>query len=209
MTVNFIDVSNHQGNIDWAKVKNAGKRGAFIKATEGTFFRDAFFPQNWAHAAQQELWRGAYHFARPGQGPSGADEAHFFCDYVLSSPQLAGDMYVIDLEEGPPGADLGAYLLDWCQTVESRTGVKPLIYSATSMLKDWKLTNRDDLAAYGLWLAAPDAPAIPNPPTNWLVTAFWQHDWHGSVPGVHGDCDLDVFNGDEKALAAYGVPGVS
>jgi lysozyme len=37
MPVQFIDVSNHQGEIDWVKVKNAGKRGAFIKATEGTF----------------------------------------------------------------------------------------------------------------------------------------------------------------------------
>jgi len=209
MTVDFIDVSNHQGNIDWAKVKSAGKRGTFIKASEGTFFKDPFFQRNWEQAAHKELWRGAYHFARPGRGPSGADEAKFFCDYVLAFPQLPGDMYVIDLEEGPPEADLGAYMLNWCETVESRTGVKPLIYSATSMLRAWKLANRDDLAAYGLWLAAPDADEFPKPPAKWKVTAFWQHDWHGKVPGVLGDCDLDVFNGDEDALAKYGVPGVS
>ncbi|HEY7068146.1 MAG TPA: GH25 family lysozyme [Chloroflexota bacterium] len=207
MTVQFIDVSNHQGVINWGQVKEAGKRGAFIKATEGIDFKDAFFPQNWAHAAQQELWRGAYHFARPGRGPSGADEAHFFCDSVLSFPVLPGDMYVIDLEEGPPDADLGAYLLDWCQTVESRTHVKPLIYSAVNMLMHWKAFNRDDLAAYGLWLAAPGTTTIPAPPAKWSVTAFHQFDWFGRVPGVDGNCDLDVFNGDEKALAKYGVPG--
>jgi lysozyme len=117
-------------------------------------------------------------------------------------------MYVIDLEEGPPNADLGAYLLDWCQTVKAGTGVKPLIYSARNMLVHWKCANRDDLAAHALWLAAPSANAVPAPPPNWDGTAFWQYDWHGHVPGVAGDCDLDLFDGEEAALAQYGVPGV-
>lgn len=205
MTVEFIDISNHQGLIDWGLVATA-KRGAFIKATEGDYFRDAWFHQNWEQAAAHELWRGAYHFARPGATESGAAEAHWFCDYVLAAPQLQGDMYVIDLEEGPPNADLGAYLLDWLQTVQARTSVKPLIYSTGWMLEDWHCTHSDDLAEYGLWLAAPDAPGIPLPPRNWPVTAFWQYSWHGRVPGIHGDVDLDRFNGDESQLYAYGVP---
>ncbi len=205
MAVEFIDVSNYQEYIDWAAVAGSGKRGTFIKATEGTVFRDHFFPDNWTQAADNQLWRGAYHFARPGRGPSGADEANYFCDYVLEQPQLQGDMYVIDLEEGPPGADLGAYLLDWLQTVEGQTGIKPLIYSTGYMLQHWKC-NTPALADYGLWLAAPDASDFPPPPPLWPVTAFWQYSWHGQVPGVQGDCDLDRFNGDEAQLYAYGVP---
>jgi GH25 family lysozyme M1 (1,4-beta-N-acetylmuramidase) len=205
MTVELIDVSNHQGRIDWGAVAGSGVRGAFIKATEGTWFQDDYFPRNWWRTADNELWRGAYHFARPGRTPSGAAEANYFCDYVLASGTLAGDMYVVDLEEGPPGADLGAYLLDFCQTVRARTGVKPLIYSTGYMLQHWKCAT-PELSEYGLWLAAPGATHVPAPPAPWDVTAFWQYDWHGRVPGVSGDCDRDRFNGDEDRLALYGVP---
>jgi lysozyme len=115
-------------------------------------------------------------------------------------------MYVIDLEEGPPGADLSAYLLEWCQAVQARTGVNPLIYSSTNDLVAWQCTQNKALAEYGLWLAAPDGTNFPKPPGHWSVTAFWQYSWHGHVPGVQGDCDLDYFNGDEQQLAKYGKP---
>jgi GH25 family lysozyme M1 (1,4-beta-N-acetylmuramidase) len=66
MTVPFIDVSNHQGVINWTQVAQTGKRGAFIKATQGTYFHDGYFPANWEAAAAQQMWRGAYHYATPG-----------------------------------------------------------------------------------------------------------------------------------------------
>jgi len=194
-----IDASNNQGHIDWAAVAGAGKRFAFVKASEGTFFRDSYFPENWAALAEQQMWRGAYHFARPGRGPTGADEANYFCDYVLNEPQLQGDMYVIDLEVNPGDPDLGAYVTDWCQTVEARTGVKPLIYSTAFMLRKWKV----DPGPYPLWLASWGS--------NWPLwgrdrSPFWQYDDKGRCPGVQGDCDLDRFIGSEDDLFAYGVP---
>lgn len=201
-----VDVSNHQEFVDWAKVAGSGRRFGFVKATEGTWYQDPYLRTNWASLANHELWRGAYHFARPGRTPSGAVEAHYFCDTVLAAQQLVGDLYVIDLEEGPPGADLGAYLLDWCQTVEGRTGTKPLIYSTAYMLQHWKCAT-EELAQYGLWLAAPGAPKFPFPPLPWDTVAFHQYDWHGRVPGVKGDCDLDRFNGTEEQLGAYGWGG--
>lgn len=205
MAVEGIDVSNNQGPINWDSVKAAGKRFACIKATEGVFFHDGYFHGHWASAMHHELWRCAYHYARPGRGPSGADEANYFCEYVLRAPQLQGDMYALDLEEGPPGADLGAYVLDWCQTVEGATGVKPLIYSTSWMLVHWKC-DIPELAPYGLWIAAPGASNWPAPPSNWPMVAIWQYDWHGRVSGVKGDCDLDRFNGSEDEMFAYGAP---
>ncbi len=200
-----VDISNNQGAIDWAAVAGAGKRFAFVKATEGTFFRDQYFDQNYDGCRDQQLWRGAYHFARPGRGPSGADEANYFCDYVLSQPALQGDLYIIDLEQDrsqpPPGTDLGAYLLDWCQTTRSNTGVKPLIYSTESMLRTWQC-DTEALAEYALWLASWGA--------RWPVwhgerSPFWQYADNGRCPGVQGLCDLDRFGGAEEELFAYGV----
>ena len=60
-----VDVSHWQGTIDWAKVKVAGKRFAYIKATESTDFVDNMYATNRAQAKAQGIKVGAYHFARP------------------------------------------------------------------------------------------------------------------------------------------------
>ncbi len=194
-----VDCSNNQGHIDWAAVAGAGKRFAFVKATEGDFFHDAYFPANWAALAANQLWRGAYAFGRPGSWTTGAEEANYFCDYVLSQPVLQGDMYVLDLEVNPGDHDLGAYVTDWCQTVEARTGVKPLIYTTAYMLRRWQV----DPGPYPLWLASWGQVW---PTWGGERAPFWQYDDHGRVPGVQGDCDLDRFEGTAEELFAYGVP---
>src|SRR5687768_1484289 len=56
-----IDVSHHQGAVDWKKVEAAGIDFAYIKATEGRDHRDPRFDANW-RAAEGALARGAYHF---------------------------------------------------------------------------------------------------------------------------------------------------
>ncbi len=193
-----LDASNNQGHIDWAAVAGAGKRFAFVKRSEGTGFHDSYFAENWAALAANQLWRGAYHFARPGDAGTGADEANYFCDAVLWEPQLQGDMYVLDLEVAAAHADLGAYVTDWCQTVESRTGVKPLIYSTVYMLKGWQV----DPGPYPLWLASWGAQW---PVWNGAPSPFWQYADDGHCPGVQGNCDLDRFSGTEEDLAQYGV----
>src|ERR1044071_3304348 len=60
--VRGIDVSHHQGNIDWKSVKTSGITFAYLKATEGSDFADADFPANWHGSAKPGLVRGAYHF---------------------------------------------------------------------------------------------------------------------------------------------------
>src|SRR5262245_14798327 len=61
-----IDVSNHQGTVNWTAVKNSGITFAFAKATEGTTFTDAFINQNIAGMKRVGIIPGAYHFAHPG-----------------------------------------------------------------------------------------------------------------------------------------------
>lgn len=64
-----IDVSHHQGTIDWAKLPAQGVDFAYIKASEGGDHRDSRFAFNWAGAKQAGIARGAYHFftlCRPG-----------------------------------------------------------------------------------------------------------------------------------------------
>src|SRR5438477_11194724 len=60
--VRGVDVSHHQGTIDWSAVKRAGTSFAYIKATEGTQYQDPSFVQNWYGAAASGIVGGSYHF---------------------------------------------------------------------------------------------------------------------------------------------------
>ncbi|MBL0015595.1 MAG: hypothetical protein IPP17_03940 [Bacteroidetes bacterium] len=93
-SIRGIDVSRYQGKIEWAKVKQAGIRFAFIKATEGTDYVDPYFAVNWDEAKDKGIARGAYHFFRPAQ--DGKAQAEHFLKQVKWTK---GDLPpVLDLE---------------------------------------------------------------------------------------------------------------
>ena len=60
--VRGIDVSHHQGKIEWNKVKQENIHFVYIKATEGGDFKDLEFKRNWNEASKVGLLKGAYHF---------------------------------------------------------------------------------------------------------------------------------------------------
>lgn len=60
--VRGVDVSHHQGSINWTAVRSTGVAFAFIKATEGATHQDRLFAANWRDAMSAGLSRGAYHF---------------------------------------------------------------------------------------------------------------------------------------------------
>ena len=76
-----IDVSRHQGAIDWPRVAAAGIRFAWIKATEGGDYRDPAFGRNWELAEAAGVRRGAYHFVywcRPAK-----DQGNWFVAFLV------------------------------------------------------------------------------------------------------------------------------
>ena len=98
-----IDVSHWQGTINWNSVRAAGIEFAWIKATEGTSYKDPQFNRNYPNAHAAGVIRGAYHFARPGAS-SGAVQANFFASnggaWSADNLTLPG---VLDLEAGCHG----------------------------------------------------------------------------------------------------------
>lgn len=204
-----IDVSNHQGTIDWARVAADGVAFAFIKATEGTFFNDIYFPRNWQQSREYGIQRGAYHFARPSRSLP-ENEAEFF----LASLRHAGgvaptDMVVLDMEDtnyqgGGPYGSAGAWSLGFLQYIEGVLGFPPIFYWSP-----WYRPNDiaavPDLANYALWIAAYQ-PSMPPAPKPWSQISFWQYSDHGSVGGI-SPCDMNVFNGSTTNLPLMGMPG--
>ena len=195
-----IDVSYHQGAIEWFRVAGAGKAFAFVRASAGTLTADTAYAANHAGARDAGLAVGSYHFANPDLAANDAvNEARWF---VQSATFESGDLVpVLDLEvsNGLGATALRTWAQTWLTEVESATGVRPLIYTnpnfwSTSMANtDWFARN-----GYRVWVAHWTAAARPTvPAANWAGSGwtFWQHSSTGTVSGVSGPVDLDRFNG--------------
>lgn len=187
--VQGIDVSHYQGAVDWQAVAGAGIAFAFAKATEGVDWVDPQLAANWAGMQVAGLVRGAYHFFEPN------DDAASQAQNFLANVQLApGDLPpVLDVETtgGVSDAELWSGVATWLQLVEQATGRQPILYTAPGF---WN-SHEPDLALtrYPLWLA--DYAAQPTLPKGWTSWLFWQHSQSGSVAGVTGAVDLDLFSG--------------
>lgn len=193
---NGIDVSDHQGLIDWEKVRGAGVRFAFIKATEGLnppYRKVATFTRNWSGANDAGIIRGAYHYLRPEfDGKAQAD-------YFLSTVGEIGAGIlppVLDIEEtGGLSADkiLECAQL-WIDTVTQHYGLTPIIYTYAPFWRD-KLGNTDRFKDHMLWLANTSTTVEPQLIGSWPSWDFWQYSFTGRVDGIPKPVDLNIYNG--------------
>lgn len=190
--VRGIDVSHHQGKIDWGGVAVAGVRFAYIKASEGGDHIDTAFGLNWNGARSVGIAVGAYHFFTLCR--TGAEQAANFLRVLPPDQPMLPP--VIDLEFGgncsarPSAEALKPEIDAFVAIVEARLGRQVILYK----------TN-DFNSIYGS--ALPQRPSWVRsiawqPPTeDWL---FWQYQFEGRVAGIPGTVDLNVLNGDLGAL---------
>ena len=192
-----IDVSHHQGAVDWSAVRDAKVHFAFIKATEGSDHRDPRFRENWEAAERAGIPRGAYHFftfCSPGM-----TQAEHFLAVV---PPGGGELPpVVDVEftgnctSWESLAEVRAELSRFVAALRRAHRREPVIYLnrpsyqrivrghfAESPLWVRDLLFRPRAAQYGAW-------------------QFWQYDDDGRVAGVEGPVDLNVFSGNARGFA--------
>lgn len=199
-----IDVSSYQGAPNWDAVKASGIAFAFTKGTEDTGYTNPTFKRNWSEMKRVQVTRGAYHFARPEVNDA-KGEADYFLDQIDAAGGLStGDMLALDLEAG--SGDLGPWTLDFLHHCEARAGFRPLIYTGAWFSGPHNLAAYPEIGNYGLWLAAYQA-SMPAAPPPWATVAFWQYTDALTVPGISGNVDGNVFNGDVSRMAFYGKPG--
>lgn len=205
-----VDISSYQGDVDFVALKASGRDFVIIKASEGNLLVDDKFNESWPKAKEAGLVRGAYHFLRPDLGNAPEDEAKAFVQTVQNAGLETGDILFVDVERvtqnhGNGPDPTGEIVYRFTDEVQAITGQKCPIYSNLDGLQSFGI-NYDRNRDVGLWLAEPSASELPPPPAGWPVVAFWQHGTAqaGEVPGVASSCDLDTFNGDMAALAAYG-----
>lgn len=196
MTARGIDVSHHQGAIDFGKVKASGIGFAVVKATEGVGFTDPLFAAYRRQARAAGLIVGIYHFARAGDA---AAEAAYFLRVV--GALQPGEFLVLDWEV--PATDPPGWCKAWLDAVHAATGVKPLIYLNQSAMRGWNWTDGVVRGDYGLWLAVYDNSTAQPAVSQWAAAAMKQYSDRGTVPGISGGVDLDVFYGTAEQLLAY------
>jgi lysozyme len=193
-----IDVSYYQGKIDWNRVKNMREDSihitfAFIKATEGLLKVDPYFQRNWRECPKAGIVCGAYHYFRPEV--SGKFQAKFFLQNVKTEK---GDLpMVVDAEEldGVPPEKMREQLKAFLTQVQTKTKIKPIIYSGLTFYQDNLMGYFDD---YTLWIAHYYQPDLNiSKTTNWK---FWQHSDRARVDGIPYIVDFDVFKGDSVSF---------
>ena len=195
-----LDVSAHQGAVNFAAAKAAGRDFVVMKATEGVGWSDPTFATNRAAAHAAGLIVGIYHFASAGVP---TNEAAYFTGVVGNLQP--GEFLVLDWETSFTG-DHVAWCTAWLEAVRAKTGVAPLIYMNQSTVAghNWSALAQ----TYGLWLARYDnAPSVVDTVPYWGSPAMKQYSDAGSVLGVSGGVDVDVFYGSVQQLLAYGKGG--
>lgn len=200
-TVYGIDVSHHNGLIDWQQVSRSGHSFAFIKCTEGATFVDPMFESNAAGAATAGLWAGAYHFF--SLNSDGKQQADAFLS-ATNSCQLELPL-VIDVEVVPSRGDTERTVADLrvlSDEIRARTGMLPVIYTNR---RYWGLLgNPTGFEANDLWVAHWEV-SEPTLPVGWNDYLIWQYTDSGEVPGISTDVDLNQMTIESQRPAFKSV----
>jgi lysozyme len=192
-----IDVSHHNGNVDWSRVAQAGIVFAFVKATEGSNVVDTHFEANYAGMKTNQILRGAYHFFRPS-----LDAQAQAANFLKRVPKLAaGDLPAaldVEVSDGQTPHTIVDGVQKWLNTVGAALGCVPLIYTSASLWNE--NVGSKSFSKFPLWVAHYTNNSTPNLPAGFADYAFWQYSESGNVAGVTGSVDLDRFKGTVDEL---------
>ena len=203
MSIRGIDVSDYQPNVNWQAVATEGIVFSFVKATEGATLVSQTFARNWAAMKAAGIQRGAYHFFRPASSVQGQ------IDLFLKTVKLeAGDLpAVLDLETtgGLSGDQLCDRAAIWLEAVEKATLMRPIIYTYPGF---WDNLGTKRLADYPLWIAHYTTAEEPWVPGGWKTWTFWQYSDTGTVSGVSGNVDTNIFESVREGAVSYKVADI-
>ncbi len=197
--IHGIDVSRYQGEIDWHSARKGKVEFAFLKATEGGDYADPKFLEYWYGAKAAGIPRGAYHFyyfCRTGE-----EQANWFIQNVPKEDDALPP--VLDMEwnghsktckKQPPKDEVIREMAVFLKTVEDHYGKKPIIYSSVDFHRDRLVGEKD---GHDFWLrsVASHPRRKYHGRDDWV---FWQYTAEGSVPGIGGNVDRNVFYGTKS-----------
>lgn len=191
-----IDVSRHQGDIDWEAVKAAGVEFVMLRIgyrgnREGMLYTDENAQKNYEGAKAAGLKVGGYFYSQAITEQEAVAEAEYAMnvirDWELDMP-LVYDWEYVSSEARTANVDarlLTDCTIAFCETVK-RAGYDTMIYfnvsQATHML------YLEELTEYPFWLAMyADTMNYPH------QVEMWQYTCTGQVPGIETDVDINLW----------------
>ena len=191
---NGIDVSSHQGEVDWQKVREAGidfviLRAAYRGYESGALVADPRFAENYAGASAAGLKIGAYVFSQAITEEEAAEEAQFVADALDGAP-LDLPIYFDWEYVGGARADsltpleLTDNALSFCRTAERAGYTGGVYFSFVAGYLNYDLGRLKD---YPFWLAM-----YQNDMSFYYDISMWQYSNEGTVPGISEAVDLNL-----------------
>ena len=190
-----IDVSKHQGKIDWEKVAADGIDFAFIRvgfrgSSEGKLVEDEYFIDNIEGALENHIEVGVYFYTQAVTTEEAKEEAQFLLD--LLEPYDITYPVVLDLEEvngksrtdDMTQEDFTDAAIEFLDTVE-KAGYRPMIYG--NLKTFFIMLDMSRIEKYDKWFAYYQTPVYF--PYEFTI---WQYSSTGKVDGIKGDVDLNV-----------------
>ena len=192
-----VDVSEHQGYVDWQTLKDNGFSFAFIRlgyrgyGQEGRICLDKEFHRNIQNAQAAGFDVGVYFFAQAINEEEAREEADFVLQnlqgYTLQLPVVYDPESILDDEartDNVSGEQFTKNTKVFCSAV-AEAGYDPMIYA--NMLWEAFELDLEKLSEYPLWYA--DYEPAPQTPYHFR---FWQYTNVGQVPGITGNADLNI-----------------
>lgn len=197
-----VDVSEHQGEVDWKAVKAAGMDFAILRlgyrgATQGTLYIDESFEKNFQEATDAGLFVGVYFFSQAVTEKEAEEEADFVLktlgdrktaypvvfdwEIPAASEELPEkDMRVRDI----PGDQAAKFGAAFCKKIKA-AGYTPCVY--TNKYWAYEFFDLEQWKDYDLWYAE-----YEKAPSLYYDFRLWQYTDTGSVPGIEGGVDINI-----------------
>jgi len=195
-----IDVSSHNGTIDWETVKNSGKvDGVILRLGYSVGFMDTQFLNNVRELNRLGIPYSVYLFSYAENGHEAGLEADFVINTIKNNAiNIASNLFSIyyDLEdweikstgENSYGISKDSYrdmILTFTSAVEQKLGIKARVYASKNYIETRFPT---DVQGYATWVAQ-WGPQI----TYKGAYEGWQYTSNGSIPGIKGRVDMSIF----------------
>ena len=192
-----VDVSQFQGDIDWQAVYDSGVRFAVLRAGgryygSGELYSDDKFLENLEGARSAGLRVGAYFFSQAISVEEAREEARYVLE-LIGDREL--DLPVFFDWERVVDSDARTHTLDnetltecagaFCEEIKA-AGFGPGVYVYNDTgYHGYDLSRLQD---YMLWCAG-----VGSYPYFYYAHTVWQYSFRGAVPGINGDCDLNMM----------------
>ncbi len=191
--VRGVDVSHHNGRVNWTKVADQGVLFAYIKITEGSSHMDRQAKRNLKKAAESGIGVGVYHFFAFRR--NGVEQANYFLSKLKNvkmdlPPAIDVEYAKINKKSYSKSVNdrLARNIALFDSVVYACTGQRCVIYTNKECYED---VIKGRFPDNDLWICnlteEPDNIKYPN----WVM---WQHSHRGELEGIKTDVDLNVFH---------------